>query len=169
MGSVELLTDAFGRLREEVHDAASGLGAEALNYRLDAEANSIAWLLWHLTRVQDDHVAGVADIEQVWLSGGWADEFGLPLSPLDIGYGHSSDQVASVRLESAELLTDYHDAVHKQTVDYVSGITDTDLDVAVDAAWDPPVTLGVRLVSVISDGLQHVGQAAFVKGIVLRR
>lgn len=169
MGSVELLKDAFGRVREEVHDTARGLDTEALNYRIDSQANSIAWLLWHLTRVQDDHLSDVADVEQAWLSRGWADKFGLPLPVYDIGYGHSSDEVASVRVKSPRLLTDYHDDVYVQTVDYVDGLTDADLDVVVDEAWDPPVTLGVRLVSVISDDLQHVGQAAFIKGVALRR
>jgi hypothetical protein len=36
----------------------------------------------------------------------------------------------------------------------------------VDASWDPPVTLGVRLVSVISDDLQHAGQAAYLRGMI---
>jgi hypothetical protein len=39
----------------------------------------------------------------------------------------------------------------------------------VDDYWDPPVTLGVRLVSIISDDLQHVGQAAFIRGVIERR
>lgn len=169
MGSTELLTDAFGRVRDAVHHAANGLDADALAYRIDGTANSIGWLLWHLTRVQDDHIADVAGTDQVWQAGGWADRFGLSLPVEDTGYGHSSDEVAQVRVKSASLLTGYHDAVYRQTIDYVRGITDADLDIVVDEAWDPPVTLGVRLVSVIADDLQHAGQAAFVRGIVSRR
>ncbi|MFC4002054.1 DUF664 domain-containing protein [Prauserella oleivorans] len=168
MGSVELLTDAFGRIKETVHDVVGGLDADALAYRVDDEANSIAWLVWHLTRVQDDHIADVADREQVWTAGGWAERFGLSLPDEDTGYGHSSEDVAAVRVDDGKLLTGYHDAVYEQTVDYISGITDADLDVVIDESWDPPVTLGVRLVSVIGDDMQHVGQAAFVRGIVLR-
>jgi uncharacterized damage-inducible protein DinB len=164
-----LLTDAFSRIEEEVHGAVDGLSAEQLAYRLDAEANSIAWLVWHLTRVQDDHVAGVAGSEQVWIAQGWADRFGLPFRVRSIGYGHSSDEVAQVRVDSPKLLTGYYDAVAARTLEYVGGLTDADLDRVVDEAWDPPVTLGVRLVSVIDDCAQHAGQAAFVRGIVLRR
>ena len=58
--------------------------------------------------------------------------------------------------------------MHAQTIALVSGVTDADLSRVVDEAWDPPVTLGVRLVSVISDGLQHAGQAAFIRGILRR-
>jgi uncharacterized damage-inducible protein DinB len=164
-----LLTDAFSRIEEEVYGAVEGLSADQLAYRLDAEANSIGWLIWHLSRVQDDHVAGVAGSEQVWTAQGWADRFALPFRVGSIGYGHSSDDVAQVQVKSPDLLTGYYDAVAASTAEYVGGLTDADLDRVVDEAWDPPVTLGVRLVSVIDDCAQHAGQAAFVRGILLRR
>jgi hypothetical protein len=134
MTGAELLVDAFDRVRGVVHRAVGGLSPEQLAFQVAPEANSIAWLVWHLTRIQDDHVAGVA----------------------------------AVRV-SGELLAGYHDAVHQQTVGYVDGLVDADLDRIVDRSWDPPVTLGVRLVSVIADDLQHAGQAAFVRGILQRR
>ena len=168
MTSADLLTDAFGRIREEVHLAVDGLSREQLAYRVDAEANSIAWLIWHLTRVQDDHVAGVTHREQAWTAKGWADRFALPLPREATGYGHDPREVAAVQAD-AELLTGYHDAVFEDTIRYVGTLTDADLPRVVDEAWDPPVTLGVRLVSVISDDLQHVGQAAFIRGFLLRR
>lgn len=167
MTSAELLTDAFGRVREAVHEAVEGLTADQLATRLDDDANSIAWLCWHLARVQDDHVAGAFGVRQVWPE--FSGRFGFRFPARDVGYGHDSGQVAQVRVSSGKLLTDYHDAVHEQAVRLVSGITDADLPRVVDEAWDPPVTLGVRLVSVISDCLQHAGQAAFARGILLRR
>ncbi len=169
MTSAELLADAFGRVRESVHDVVTGLTAEELAFRADPEANSIAWLVWHLTRVQDDHVADVAKVEQVWTSGRWAERFEVPFQPRATGYGHRSDDVAAVRVESGDLLIGYHDAVYQQTIRFVRGIHDADLSRVVDEAWDPPVTLGVRLVSVIGDDLQHAGQAAFVRGLAERR
>jgi|SRR5579875_2408772 len=168
MTSADLLADAFDRIREEVHHAVDGLTKEQLAYRVDADANSIAWLVWHLTRVQDDHVSDAAGMEQVWTSDGWADRFGLPFGRLATGYEHGTDDVSAVRAE-AELLTGYHDAVFQRTARYVKTLGDADLPRVVDESWDPPVTLGVRLVSVISDDLQHVGQAAFVRGLLLRR
>ena len=166
MTSAELLTDGFGRVQEVVHEAVDGLSAAQLAARLDEDANSIGWLCWHLARVQDDHVADAFGVEQVWPA--FMDRFGLPFEPGAIGYGHSSAQVALVRISSGSLLTAYHDAVHAQTVALVSGVTDADLPRVVDERWDPPVTLGVRLISVISDGLQHAGQAAFIRGVLLR-
>jgi uncharacterized damage-inducible protein DinB len=163
-----VLMDAFGRIQGIVHRVVPGLSPEQLEHRVGPEANSIAWLIWHLTRIQDDHVADVAGTEQLWTADGWADRFSLPLDPGDTGYGHSSAQVASVRVDSGELLTEYHDAVHDFTSRFVSGLNDSNLDRIVDERWDPPVSLGVRLVSVISDNLQHAGQAAYVRGLLPR-
>lgn len=165
MTSADLLTDAFGRIREEVHLATDGLPRQQVTYRVDPAANSIAWLVWHLTRIQDDHVADAAGFEQAWTAGGWAERFGLPFDPSDTGYGHGPDDVDAVRVPAGELLTGYHDAVHLRTVQYVRGLTERDLDRVVDESWDPPVTLGVRLISVISDDLQHAGQASYVRGV----
>lgn len=165
----DLLTDAFGRIRETVHDAVEGLGPDQLAYRPDDRANSIAWLVWHLTRVQDDHVSEAAGREQAWAADGWASRFGLPFGEGETGFGHSPEQVAAVRVESADLLTGYHDAVHDRTVAFLDGLDEKDLDRVVDERWDPPVTLAVRLVSVIGDDMQHVGQAAYVRGLVERR
>jgi uncharacterized damage-inducible protein DinB len=168
MNVADVLVDAFGRIREVVHQVVDGKKPGELNFRPDSQANSIAWLVWHLTRIQDDHVAAVAGKEQVWTRGGWAERFGLPFDFTDTGYGHGSDDVAAVQVESGELLTSYHDAVYEATIRYVRGLTETDLDRIVDTAWDPPVTLGTRLVSVISDDLQHAGQAAYVLGLAER-
>ena len=168
MTSAELLVDAFGRIRGVVHRAVDGLTAEQLASRVDPQANSIAWLVWHLTRIQDDHLADAFQAEQVWVAQGWVERFGLPFDPRDTGYGHQADDVAAVRVGSGELLVGYHEAVHEQTTRFVEGLGDADLARIVDRSWDPPVSLGVRLVSVIADDLQHAGQAAFVRGILQR-
>ena len=166
--TADLLADGFGRIHGLVHTVVDGLGTDDLAARVDPEANSIAWLVWHLTRIQDDHVAGVAGTEQVWIADGWVERFGLPFAAADHGYGHDARQVAEVRV-AGELLTGYHDAVYQRTLDYVRTITDEDLPRVVDTRWDPPVTLSVRLVSVLSDDLQHAGQAAFIRGLLARR
>jgi uncharacterized protein DUF664 len=169
MRSTDLLSDAFGRVHEDVHAAVQGLSEDQLATRLDADANSIGWLCWHLARVQDDHLAEAFGTSQVWHQptwAQWADRFGLTIA--DIGYGHSSKQVGRVRAPG-DMFTGYLDAVHAQTLRLIADVTDEDLDRVVDKRWDPPVTLGVRLVSVISDCVQHAGQAAFIRGVVLRR
>jgi hypothetical protein len=167
--AVALLSDAFGRIGDNVHRVLDGLDRGALIVRLDPQANSIGWLVWHLTRVQDDHVADVADTEQVWSAHGWADSFALPFDHDAIGYGQSSEQVGQVTAISAEQLGGYYDDVHGATSAYLHGLQDGDLDRVVDTRWDPAVTLGARLVSVVADDLQHIGQAAFIRGALERR
>jgi len=169
MNGIEVLVDGFGRIRGTVHEAVSGLTAQQLNDRLDGTANSIGWLVWHLTRVQDDHVAEVAGRSQVWLEQGFRPRFGLELEPGSTGWAHDDAEVAAVRVDSPELLLGYYDAVHEQTLEFLKGVSDADLDRVVDRRWDPPVTLGVRLVSVLDDDAQHGGQAAFVRGVLERR
>jgi uncharacterized damage-inducible protein DinB len=164
----DLLVDAFGRIREIVHESVEGLDEDQLAFRPDADANSIAWLVWHLTRVQDDHIADVAGAEQIWTVGGWVERFRLPFDVHAIGYGQSSQEVGQVRA-TPELLSGYQDAVHLATVDYVRTLRDEDYGRVVDERWDPPVTLAVRLVSVVNDAAQHAGQAAYVRGLVTRR
>ncbi|MEV3855951.1 DinB family protein [Streptomyces sp. NPDC050095] len=166
MRSHDVLIDGYGRIQEEVHAVVDGLSVDDLHVRPGGEGNSLAWLIWHLTRVQDDHVADAAEIEQVWPNRGWADRFGLALPVDDTGYGHTPEQVGQVKVASGELLTGYYDAVHAQTLAFIEGLEDAGLDRVVDERWDPPVTLGVRLVSVLSDDLQHVGQAAYVRGLL---
>jgi len=169
MNASDILSDAFERIRGLVHGTVSGLDAEALTWRPDPTANTIAWLVWHLTRIQDDHVADIAAHEQVWSTAGWAEQFGLEPGTTEHGYGHTPDQVASVRPANALVLTDYHDRVADQTQRYLEKVDADELDRVIDRSWDPPVTAGVRLVSVVSDDLQHVGQAAYVLGLYRRR
>jgi Protein of unknown function (DUF664) len=164
----DLLTDALGRVRERLPDLVAGLGEDDLAWRPDPEANSIAWLVWHLSRIEDDHVAGVAGSEQVWTAQGWAERFGLPFDVHAHGYGMSASDVAKVRV-SGELLAGYYDAVAARSAEYVGTLGPDDLDRVVDDAWDPPVTLGVRLVSVVNEVNAHLGQAQYVRGLLERR
>ena len=162
-----LFTDHFGRVRELVQDLTSGLDERTGTFRPDPEANTIDWLVWHLSRVQDNHIAGIAAIEQIWTSQGWNERFGLPFAPEAHGFGQSSEEVAQVRV-LADLLDGYHAAVHQATLDYLDSVTPDELNRVVDAHWDPPVTVGTRLVSVLGDCLQHAGQAAYVRGLAER-
>jgi hypothetical protein len=165
MTPAELLADAFTRIRDGATRVVDGLSEDQLAHRPPPRGNSIGWLVWHLARVQDDHVAEVAGLGQVWTSQGHADRFGLPFDPSATGFGQGDDDVAAVRV-TADLLAAYVAAVTAQTLAFVASTGPDDLDRVVDQRWDPPVTLGVRLVSVVGDDLQHLGQAAYVKGLL---
>ena len=163
MDTAELLADGFGRVREGVRSVLDGIGPDELGGR-PGGANSIAWLVWHVARTEDHQVAGVAGAEQQWASG-WADRFDLPFDRRATGYGQSSAEVDALAAVPADLLGDYYEAVHAATLEHLRGWSEADLDRVVDEAWDPPVTLGVRLVSSLADELEHVGQAAYARGL----
>jgi len=168
MSSNDLLMDAFDRIRDAVYPAVNGLSFDELTFRIDDGSNSIAWLVWHLTRIQDDYLAQLEGRQEVWLANGWFDRFDLPLDPGDTGYGHGPDDSAKVAAD-ASLLLAYFEDVHGQTMPFVRALEESELARVVDQSWDPPVTVSGRLVSVIADDLQHVGQAAYVRGVLQRR
>ncbi len=163
-----LLLELYGRIPPLARSAVDGLDATALAVRPAVGANSIGWLVWHLARVQDHHVAELLDAGQLWAGGDWARRCGLEPDPADTGYGHSAEQVGSVLPEGPEVLLEYLDAVDLRTRTMLATLVPEDLDRVVDRRWDPPVTLGVRLVSVADDSLQHLGQAAYVRGLLGR-
>jgi hypothetical protein len=164
----EVLIEGFDRLPELVREAVDGLTPEQLAWAPAPGANSIGWLVWHLTRVQDDHLAEILERDQVWVEGDWSVHFGLEPDPANTGYGHRAADIGTVRPASAQVLVDYYDAVADRTREFLRGLTPADLDRVVDDRWDPPVTLGARLISVLNDDDQHVGQAAYIRGLLNR-
>ena len=169
MDSRDLLLTAFDDVERDVRRALDGIDPALLTERIDPEANTIAWLVWHLTRGQDHQVAEVAGRAQAYVENGWADRFALPFDATATGYGFSSEDVGRTQVTDPQLLLDYHADVHRRTAEFLRTLTPADLDRVVDRHWDPPVTLGVRLVSVIGDDLQHAGQAALLRGLLERR
>ena len=164
----EILLDLYGRLPELVHGVVDGLTPEQLTTAPPGADNHIGWLVWHAARVLDHQVCDVSGQTQVWVDDpSWAPRFGTDADANNLGYGHTPEQVAGVRPESAAAALEYFDAVHEgRVVPYLSGLSGEDLDRVGDDNWDPPVTLGVRLVSVGDDALQHAGQAAYVRGML---
>lgn len=166
MDQSDLLIEAYGRVPSLVDQVVDGLDVDHLAARPGPDANSVGWMVWHLARVQDHHLAELLGQDQLWVTGDWAPRFGLEPDPDNTGYGHSPDEVAAVRPEGAGACTEYLDAVAARTEAFLRGLGPDDLDRVIDERWDPPVTLGVRLVSVIDDSLQHVGQAAYARGLL---
>jgi uncharacterized damage-inducible protein DinB len=164
----EVLEELFGRIPDHVHRAVDGLSPTDLARAPTPGANTIGWLVWHLTRIQDHHVAELLGREQVWATEPWPARFGLEPDVDNTGYGHRADEVAQVRPDSAEVLIGYYEAVAARTAELLAELTVADLDRVVDERWDPPVTLGVRLVSIADDDIQHAGQAAYLRGVLGR-
>lgn len=165
--TADLLGDAFSRVRETVRSVLEDTPSDRLAQPPAEGANTVAWIVWHLSRILDDHLSRAFGREQVWTADGWYDRLGLPFPPEAHGYGHSVEDVLSVRVRAADL-RGYHDAVQEAVAAMLADLTDADLDRVVDELWDPPVTLAVRLVSVVNDTMQHAGQAAYASGVLTR-
>jgi uncharacterized damage-inducible protein DinB len=166
----DLLIDAFGRIEEDLRRCLDGLSAEQLAYRPVEEANSIGWLAWHLTRVQDDHMSDLAGRPQAWIEEQWHARFDKPADAHDVGFGDTSQQVAALRPKSSEPLLAYFDAVHRRSIEYLNTLKAEDLDRELDEPqWETPVTVGVRLISVVNDCTEHVGQMAYIRGLIENR
>jgi hypothetical protein len=164
MDAPTFATGAIERIGDLVHSTAKGLDPTQLSTQPSPSANSIGWLLWHITRIQDDHVADLMDDEQLWISQGHAAALGFDPDPHNSGYGHSPAEAAAVRIADPGALLAYHDAVAHRSAGYLATLDDDDLDRVVDDSYTPPVTAGVRWMSIISDSLQHLGQAAYARG-----
>lgn len=170
--AVTLLRDGFGRVREGLELLLESAEPRMLRFRASKNSNSVAWLTWHLTRIEDDHFTHMAralgnesTLEQCWISLDWVGRFNLPYRRLDTGFGHSSDQVADFGVYDGEYLLGYHRDVHEQAMGILATLREEDFSTIIDRRWNPPVTAGVRLISILAETTKHLGQAEFLQGI----
>lgn len=166
MDSKDLLMDAAQRPLVTADRVLAGITEACLHARPAGQGNSIAWLVWHAARQMDAQLAHLAGTEQIWVSGGWAERLEIARGAGEIGFGDSDTDVAGLRVSDPGLLLEYFGGVVHAFVKYVTRLSDDDLQAVVDPAYDPPVILGIRLVSVIEDAVGHVAQAAYARGLV---
>ena len=163
----ELIIDGYGRILQVLEEALDRLTQDDLNQQPRPDCNSMGWLTWHLTRVQDDHIASLMGKDQLWTSEGWHARFNRAPEPKDIGFGHSSKDVAAFQSPDVKTLLGYHRAVLERTKGYIATLSLSDLDRELNEPWYKPLpTVGVRLISIMSDSLQHAGQIAYLRGLL---
>lgn len=163
----ELIIDGYGWVVEVLEKALDGLTQDDLNQQPHPDCNSMGWLVWHLTRVQDDHIADLMGEQQLWIGDGWHARFNRSPEPKDIGFGHSSKDVAAFKSPDVGTLLGYHRAVLERTKSYIAALSAAELGRELNEPWYKPLpTVGVRLVSVMSDNLQHAGQVAYLRGLL---
>ncbi len=143
-----------------------GLSTEDLNWQPKPDSNSIGWLAWHLTRWQDVQIASFLKKEQVWIKDDWYRIFGRTADAKDHGMGHKPDDLAKFKSPDTATQLSYHQAVLAQTKDFLRTLSPSDLDKVVEGtSFQPSPTVGMRIIGVLSDGMQHAGQAAYVRGL----
>jgi hypothetical protein len=166
MEANDIIIDALERIRSILHRTLTGLTLDEIQRQPTPDSNSIAWLTWHLTRVQDNGISGLFGQEQAWISQGWHAQFGMAPDPDNEGQGHTPQQVAAFRAPSIQTLLDYHDSVSTRSKTFVEGLAPADFNRELDEPqYQPRPTVGVRLVSILSDNLQHAGQVAYLRGV----
>ncbi|MFZ2624943.1 MAG: DinB family protein [Propionibacterium sp.] len=168
MTDVDVLIDAYDRVGQELPRLLVDLKPDELLWRPGPDANPIAWLAWHIDRGQDAQLAPLAGLDQAW-DQGWRERFALPYPAEAMGYGQSSRDVAAFDVTDVDLLLGYHRSVEALAHEVLEAERGKDLSRIVDTRWDPPVTAAVRLVSVVNDASQHLGQLAYVKGLLATR
>jgi uncharacterized damage-inducible protein DinB len=167
MDGAELIADALGRINRTLHRSMEGVPAETLNKQPSPSTNSMTWLAWHLTRVQDHHISDLLGVPELWVSGGWHEKFGQAADEKNTGTGHTPEQVAALTVDSADVPLGYSDAVLERARGYLATVKPETLDETIDESqYDPLPTVGTRLVSIVSDNTQHAGQVAYVRGLL---
>ncbi len=163
----QLIIDTYERISQVLEKSLDGLTVDELNQQPHRDCNSMGWLTWHLTRGQDRAIADLMGEEQLWVKDKWHARFNRPPDPSDTGFGHSLEDLAAFKSPDVQTLLAYHHAVLERTKNRISNLTETDLDRDLDHPAYP--TVGARLVGNISDNLQHVGQIAYVHGLLKGR
>ena len=162
----DLLADGYGRIPEFMENVLSGLNQDDLNWQPSEDSNSIGWLCWHLTRQHDAQIAALMGEDQLWVKDGWHAKFNREPDDGDMGFGHTPEQVAGFKSPPVQTLLDYQRAVTERSKRYFQTLSQTDLDRELKEPWfQPPPTVGVRLVSIMDDSIIHAGQAAYVRGL----
>lgn len=164
MKATEVLQDLTGRVRDAVGEIPRGLPTGVVNAHPLGHPNSVVWLLWHSGRELDVQLSGLTANEQVWTSEGYDSSSGVHGAGDSMGFGQSPAQAREVTAAEVGPVIDYVAAVCDAVDTYLFTVGDADLDAVIDDAWDPPVTRGVRLISILHDAVIHLGQAAYVLG-----
>jgi hypothetical protein len=163
----DLLADGYNRIPDFLETVLKGLTKKDLRWQPRKDSNSIGWLVWHLTRQQDAQIAALMGKEQLWIKEGWHTKFNREADPNDTGFGHTPEQVAAFQAPDSQTLLAYLRAAVERTIQYFRNLSKEDLDRELDEPWfQPPPTVGVRLISILDDCILHAGQAAYIRGLI---
>ncbi len=166
----DLIIDGYGRVLEALVPALKGLSQGELDRQPKADCNSIGWIAWHLTRGQDAQIADLMGEEQIWVKDKWYLKFNRPVDAEDTGYRHTTAQVAAFKSPAPRVLVDYYRGTLEQSKRYISALSLAELDRQLDEPWFKPIpTVGVRVVSIMADGLQHSGEIEYLRGLIKSR
>ena len=164
----EMIMDIFDRIAAQLAQVLEDLTPEELNQQPTPDTNPIGWLAWHLTRSNDRNMSELMGLEQLWISGNWYARFNRAPDPAETGYGFTLEEVAAFTSPDALTIMEYHRAV----LDRIRQFIGNDLSEMMleEESYSPTFQRSSpvyrTITGVINDGLQHVGQAAYVRGLL---
>ncbi len=163
-----LITDYFIRISDELERVLDGLTIEDLNKQPVPGANSIGWLAWHLTRSDDRNLSELYRKQQLWIKDRWHERFGRVPDPSETGVGHNSEEMVSFESPDGKTILKYHHAVLERAKKYIeNNLSEAELKRRVKSpTLKNTNTVRGRLLGIVSEGFQHVGQAAYVRGLI---
>jgi hypothetical protein len=149
-----------------VSGAVDGLDDAALSQRPNAQSNSMSWLIWHMSRVADRFInTRLQDTPQLWTDGGWSEKFGMAPDPDEFGIGWTSEQVGGWQAPAQNVLMGYYGAVNGAAVEYIQGLSSSDLEREMPSPNPPGVqTVAEALGILVWDNIVHGGQVAYLRG-----
>ena len=167
----EMIMDIFDRIAAQLAQVLEDLTPKQLNQQPGRGANTIGWLIWHLTRSHDRNMSELMGLEQLWISEGWYSRFNRKPDPAETGYRHTTKEMAAFKAPDSLTIMEYHRAVLERIKDYIANyLEESILEQEMYSPTFDSVSPTYRVITgIINDALQHVGQAAYVRGLITKQ
>ena len=167
MAANEGLLIAHQRNWEMIDVALETLDDSLLARQPAEDCNSVAWIMWHMSRVVDTFIhTRLQGSPQLWLECGWAQKFGMDADPEDRGVGWTGEQVSAWKVPAKDVQLGYYNAVKAAAEKYISSLSDADLQViSVIPPTLEPRSVAAALGQMTWDAVAHGGQIAYLRGL----
>ena len=165
MSTIDFIRGSMRQMHATYRDAIADVSADQLHWRANDNGCSIAFVLWHYYRTEDNIIQFVLQHKPtVWLDGGWDQKFGLHRTGQ--GTGMSLQDAQALRIESKEDFMTYMEAVAQATEGYLAGLDDAALEqkTIVKPLGEMPVLNAIGNMC-LTHGFTHLGEIAHLRGL----
>ncbi|MFC1994682.1 DinB family protein [Chloroflexota bacterium] len=164
MDTKELILASLEQSKGYLSKALDGLTQEEAAWSPRAECNSIAFISWHIARVEDFFVnRALQRKDELYESEGWQEKLGTP--PKEVGYQYTVGQLCAWPVPQLEVLRAYADSVREKTLAFLKHLAPARLS-EVPRPDRSPDSIGVTLGRISTEIALHVGQIAYLRGML---
>jgi len=162
--AVDLIKMSLEENRDYIARAIKDLSPDELAWRPKPHSNNIAFLLWHLARVEDLWINRlILGGKSMYETDGWYKKFKTPAQ--DSGFGYDQAKLAAWPVPTPELLQSYTAAVREKTLAFLKTTDEKKLDEPKDFILNK-ATVGWALSHLISEIGEHSGQIGYLRGVM---